>query len=141
MWEKIMETITYLKSKGLRVDAIGWQAHLRTNSLSNKDLKYLDYLIDWAHSNNLEFHVTELNLWVKEEILNLDSIQNIQAELYEKIINKLISKKKNGTVALNFWGLNDRKGEQKNNKTILSIFDQSFEANPALNIIKSSLKK
>ena len=141
MWEKIMETITYLKSKGLRVDAIGWQAHLRTNSLSNEDLKYLDYLIDWAHSNNLEFHVTELNLWVKEEILNLDSIQNIQAKLYEKIINKLISKKKNGTVALNFWGLKDRKGGQKNNKTILSIFDQNLNANPALNTIKTSLKK
>ena len=25
MWEKIMETIKYLKSKGLRVDAIGWR--------------------------------------------------------------------------------------------------------------------
>ena len=58
-----------------------------------------------------------------------------------KIINKLISKKKNGVVALNFWGLNDRKKGQKNNKTILSIFDQSLVANPALDIIKTSLKK
>jgi GH35 family endo-1,4-beta-xylanase len=84
MWEKIMETITYLKSKGLRVDAIGWQAHLRTNSLSNEDLQYLDFLMDWAHKNNLEFHITELNLWVKVEAPNLDSVQIIQAELYKK---------------------------------------------------------
>ena len=38
LWEKIMETIIYIKSKGLRVDLSSWQAHLRTSSLSNKDL-------------------------------------------------------------------------------------------------------
>ena len=140
MWEKIMETITYLKSKGLRVDAIGWQAHLRTNSLSSEDLQYLDFLIDWAHKNNLEFHITELNLWVKEENPNLDSIQTIQAELYKKIMDKMISKKNNGVVALNFWGIKDRKGPSKLNKNILSIYDQSLEPNPALNAIKKSLK-
>ena len=140
MWEKIMETITYLKSKGLRVDAIGWQAHLRTTSLSIEDLKYLDFLIDWAHNNNMEFHVTELNLWVNEENPDLDSIKNIQAELYQKIINKMISKKNNGVVALNFWGIKDRTGEHKLNKHILSIYDQSLTANPAFNTIKNSLK-
>ena len=140
MWEKIMETIMYIKSKGLRVDAIGWQAHLRTSSLSNKDLEYLDYLMEWAHKNNLEFHITELNLWVKEENPNLDSVQNIQAELYEKIINKMISKKNNGVVALNFWGMKDRKGGHKLNRNILSIYDQSLNPNPAFNRIKRTLK-
>lgn len=140
MWEKIMETITYIKSKGLRIDAIGWQAHLRTNSLSNEDLEYLDYLMEWAHKNNLEFHITELNLWVKEENPNLDSVQNIQSELYEKIINKMISKKNNGVVALNFWGMKDRKGAHKLNRNILSIYDQSLIPNPALNTIKRTLK-
>ena len=140
MWEKIMETITYLKSKGIRVDAIGWQAHLRTNSLSNEDLKYLDFLMDWAHKNNLEFHITELNLWVKEETPNLDSIQNIQAELYKKIIDKIILKKNNGVVALNFWGIKDRKGVSNLNKNILSIYNQTLKPNSALNIIKTALK-
>ena len=140
MWEKIMETIMYIKSKRLRVDAIGWQAHLRTSSLSNKDLEYLDYLMEWAHKNNLEFHITELNLWVKEENPNLDSVQNIQAELYEKIINKMIFKKNNGVVALNFWGMKDRKGGQKLNRNILSIYDQSLNPNPAFNTIKETLK-
>ena len=140
MWEKIMETISYIKSKGLRIDAIGWQAHLRTNSLSNEDLEYLDYLMEWAHKNNLEFHITELNLWVKEENPNLDSVQNIQSELYEKIINKMISKKNNGVVALNFWGMKDRKGAHKLNRNILSIYDQSLIPNPALNTIKRTLK-
>ena len=28
MWDKVKETILYVRSKGYRVDAIGWQAHL-----------------------------------------------------------------------------------------------------------------
>ena len=39
-------------------------------------------------------------------------------ELYEKIINKMISKKNNGVVALNFWGMKDRKGGHKLNRNI-----------------------
>jgi len=96
--------------------------------------------MDWAHKNNLEFHITELNLWVKEETPNLDSIQTIQSELYKKIMDIMISKKNNGVVALNFWGIKDRKAEHKLNKHILSIYDQSLHPNPALNSIKKSLK-
>ena len=33
MWDKVISTIKLLKSKGLRVDAIGWQAHLDMISL------------------------------------------------------------------------------------------------------------
>lgn len=140
MWEKVMETVLYIKSKGLRVDAIGWQAHLRTNSLSEEDLKYLDYLIDWVHQHDLEFHVTELNLWVKEEITDLDSIHKIQNDLYTKIINKLISKKDNGVVALNFWGLKTRSGQSKQNKTIFSLFNEANEPNPVMKKVTECLK-
>ena len=139
MWEKVIETIAYLKSKGLRVDAIGWQAHLRINSLSKEELDYLDYLIDWAHTNNLEFHITELNLWVQDEMTDLDSIQNVQSNIYQKLVNKLISKKNNGVIALNFWGLKDRNGRQKHNKNILSIYDRNLNPNPCLETIKSCL--
>ena len=52
----------------------------------------------------------------------------------------MISKKNNGVVALNFWGIKDRTGEHKLNKHILSIYDQSLTANPAFNTIKNSLK-
>lgn len=139
MWKKIMETISYLKAKGLRVDAIGWQAHLRTNSLSENDMIFFDYLIDWAHENNLEFHVTELNLWIKDDINNLDSVQNIQSGLYKKIIEKLISKKSSGIVALNFWGLKNRTGNNSLNKNILSIYNRNGTASKSLNQIKKSL--
>ena len=50
-------------------------------------------------------------------ITDLDSIQNVQSNIYQKLVNKLISKN-NGVIALNFWGLKDRNG----GKSIIKIF-------------------
>ena len=84
--------------------------------------------------------MTELNLWVKEEIIDLDSIHKIQNELYTKLINQLISKKNNGVVALNFWGLKTRSGQSKQNKTILSLFNEANEPNPVIQKVTECLK-
>ena len=43
MWDKVKETILYLKNKGLRIDGLGWQAHLRDNvilSLNKEQFYY-----------------------------------------------------------------------------------------------------
>ena len=37
MWEKLKETILYIRSKGYRVDGIGWQGHIGL-SLTTKAL-------------------------------------------------------------------------------------------------------
>ena len=59
MWERVKETIMYLKDKGLRVDGIGWQAHLSSRmKYGDNEIQYLSDLIDWSHQNNLEFHIT-----------------------------------------------------------------------------------
>ena len=55
MWRQVKKTILYLKSKGLRVNGLGWQAHLRSNQpLANdsSQLKFLGELVDWAHKND-----------------------------------------------------------------------------------------
>ena len=62
MWERVKETIMYLKDKGLRVDGIGWQAHLSSRrKYGENEIQYLSDLIDWSHQNNLEFHITEMD--------------------------------------------------------------------------------
>ena len=65
---RLKETILYLRSKGLRVDGIGWQGHLKLSKTTgdfiektDEALKDLSDLIDWAHANDLDFHVTELD--------------------------------------------------------------------------------
>lgn len=62
MWDKVKETILYLKSKELRID--GLASHLRDNdilSLNKEQFDYLLSLIDWAHENDLDFHITEID--------------------------------------------------------------------------------
>ena len=39
MWNRVKETILYLRSKGLRVDGIGWQGHL---GLSRSTLDFIE---------------------------------------------------------------------------------------------------
>ena len=64
-WDKIKSTILYLKNtKGLRVDGLGWQAHLKDHidlGMDKEKLEYFSNLIDWAHTNGLDFHITEID--------------------------------------------------------------------------------
>lgn len=147
MWNKVKESVLYLRSKGYRVDGIGWQAHLLLGA-SRKDfvddidetMIKLSSLIDWAHENNLEFHVTELDYLVKEDnIQNLKAEREIQAKVYKKIVDVLISKSKNGFVSLNLWDLGVRYAKGKG--YFQSIYDSEFKPTPANNIIKSATYK
>ena len=66
-------------------------------------------------------------------------LPGLSGRKYRTLINTLISKKNNGVITLNFWGLKDRNGRQKYNKNILSIYDRNLNPNPCLETIKSCL--
>ena len=143
MWDKLKETVLYLRSKGLRVDGIGWQGHLKLSRSTsqfteNTDqaLKDLSELIDWAHSNNLDFHVTELDYKLTDQS-NLASEHQEQAQLYQKIINVLQSKVNTGVVTLNLWDLGQRL--KKPNIYFQSIYDANFKPTPAYTVIKNAI--
>ena len=145
MWDKVKKTILYIRSKGYRVDGIGWQAHIGLSAstkaiLENTDeeLRKLSDLIDWAHKNNLEFHITELDYFVKDNNKLSEEYQK-QAEIYMKIINILREKIKFGVITLNFWDMavRTRKGKEG---SFHSIYDSDFKPNPAYKAINLSLK-
>ena len=145
MWKKIKNTITYLRSRGLRVDGIGWQGHLNLSRSTNdfiekseKALIELSNLIDWAHANNLDFHVTELDYRVSD-MSNLKKELQIQAELYQKIVNVLQSKINSGTVTLNLWDMGERL--KKPSIYFQSIYDRNLDPTPAYNIIKKAITR
>lgn len=143
LWDKLKETILYIRSKGYRVDGIGWQAHLL---LGAKRVDFVDHIdetmvklskiIDWAHANNLGFHVTELDYLVKKPE-QMASERDVQKMVYQKIVDVLIEKSKNGEVTLNLWDVAVR--EKKGMGIFQSIYDEDFKPTPAYQVIKDAL--
>lgn len=103
VWEKVKKLVEYLRSKGRRVDGVGWQCHIDMGwEKIPGNIERLDEMVKWCHKNNLEFHITEMNVWMKEEI-----DEDAQADTFGKIINVLLDNSKNGTVGINFWNVRD----------------------------------
>ena len=140
MWDKVKETILYIRSKGFRVDGIGWQAHLllgakRADFVENTEetMKKLSDLIDWAHANDLAFHITELDYLVKEG-LDLETERVHQKRVYQAIVDVLKEKSLNGEVTLNLWDVGER--FKSGTGYFQSIYDADFNPTPAFKVIE-----
>ena len=143
MWDKLKETVLYLKSKGYRVDGIGWQGHLMNNQglkqfVENLDeeLKKLSDLIDWAHSNKLEFHITELDYYNDGENNIFNSVEK-QAEVYQKLMNLPQEKSKNGLVTVNFWSMGERKSSRGLKGHYMSLYDNDTIPTKTYQVVKN----
>ena len=107
--EKVKETILYLRSKGLRVDALGWQAHVDVGwEKVPGNLEYLSELIAWAHANRLEFHVTENNVKLPKVAQPGEDEQ--AAATFAAIVRTLLEHRETGVVAWNCWRMRDYVG-------------------------------
>ncbi len=140
MWEKVKKTILYLKEKGYRVDGLGWQAHLKVHSRvvdDPKKLEYLAELIDWAHANDLDFHITEFDYHLKTGDNTPENYRK-QAEAYSKILKIVLEKRKSGVVSFNIWGIVDS-ADGKNHHRFL--YDEEMNPKPAYFAIKNTLLK
>jgi len=139
MWEKVKETILYLKAKGYKIDGVGWQGHLKAASRvveDPKNLAYLSSLIDWAHANNLDFHITEFDYHLRPGENTPENLEK-QADAYTKILNVLLQKNKTGVVTFNAWGMVD--GEDGKNNAHRFLYDENNQPKPAYFAIKESL--
>jgi endo-1,4-beta-xylanase len=105
MWEKVKATVGWLRGQGLRVDGIGWQAHVDVGwEKEPGNVEYLRGLIDWAHGNNLEFHVTENNIKIKDDP---EGQWDAQAETFAAIVQVVKEKSANGVTSWNLWHIGD----------------------------------
>ena len=140
MWDKVKETILYLKNKGLRIDGLGWQAHLRDNvilSLNKEQFYYLMSLIDWAHENDLDFHITEIDYRMTGDPPT-NSEHERQANGYANIVKALIAKRNNGIVTYNTWGVYDK--NEASDHQYKYIYDSDLNPKKAVDLLKSTLK-
>jgi arylsulfatase A-like enzyme/GH35 family endo-1,4-beta-xylanase len=140
MWNKVKETILYLKKKGYRIDGLGWQAHLRSNKPLALDKKQLDYfasLIDWAHQHGLDFHVTEIDYKIWDSVKSQKALKE-QADAYANILKVLLSKRNQGVVTYNTWGMVDGlKG--KHHDMYRFIFEQNLNPKPAYFALREAI--
>lgn len=135
VWEKIKKLTVYLRDAGFRVDGLGWQAHINLGwELEDGNLQRLSEFIDWSHENNLEFHITEFNVWLKPGNENKLSEQ---ANTYYEIVKLMAAKSKNGVVGINFWHI--RGNEVQNDEWDGCLWDENYNAKPAYFKVKQAL--
>jgi len=136
-WDLIKETVLYLREQGLRVDGIGCQGHFNVGwEHISGQVKMLENLIDWAHQNDLEFHITEFSAWMQDG-MSPEELEK-QAATYKAVMAIMIEKSKNGPVGWNTWHIDDGSGWRKH--LYPSLFDTTYIAKPAYYAIQEILE-
>lgn len=140
-WNRIKTTILYLRKRGYRVDALGWQAHLKPRnrvSMDPKKLEYLGKLIDWAHAHGLEFFVTEIDYHKNPNAPYDKTFKKKQALAFANILKVLLSRQNTGVVTYNTWGLYDHVINGKMSHA--HMFDNLLRAKPAYYSVQQVLE-
>lgn len=134
-WNLIKDTVLYLRDMGLRVDGIGWQAHVEAG-YEEGGLQELRELIDWSHDNQLEFHITEASVWLYDG----NSQENLekQAKTYSAILDVLLEKRLTGKVGWNIWHIDD--GHGWHTEWYPSMFDENYKPKPAYYAVQETLE-
>lgn len=135
IWDRIFDLVDYLRDQGLRVDGIGWQAHVNLGwEKEGTNLKDLEALIERAHANDLSFHVTENNVWLRKA-----KDYKGQAKTFAAILRTLLSKRDSGEVTWNVWNLSDDDSWVKNRHLDGCIFDYDYAPKPAYYALREVL--
>lgn len=138
MWEKVQAMIVYLQDQGLRVDGVGWQAHIDSGFENDpENVRMLRSIIEWAQSRKLEFHITECNVWIRKgkgEKINQADL-DAQAKTYRELIRILRDYSEQGVVTWCAWQIRDNETERGQLKGCL--FEADGSAKPAYFAIQS----
>ena len=142
-WDKIKKTVLYLRSQGIQIDGIGWQSHVNLGwEKDPENVQNLQDVITWCYENNLEFHITELDVAVSghnEKSARYDVLESTRAEQAETIgavVELMLKNIGKGARGLNMWVMTDR---YHGGPTFASLFDNKGNPNPAYYKVKELL--
>ena len=131
-WEKMKELVAYLRKNKLRVDGLGWQAHIDLGwEKIEGNTDYLAEIIRWCHANDLEFHITEMNVYLKDD--NAGKLEE-QSETFTSVIKTVLDNRDGGIVGVNFWGI--RASESGKAEWDGCLWDDRWKPKPAYFAIK-----
>ncbi len=137
MWDKVKATIEYLRDQGLRVDGVGWQAHITVGfEKEDGNLKRLRDLIEWTHARKMSFQITEMNVWIKDP--DDPRLLKAQADTFSAVVRTLLEQRKSGVVTWNTWNLLDREHSKQRNRHGC-LFNDDFTPRPAYYAIQKLL--
>lgn len=142
----LQRSVSYIRSLGLKVDAVAWQAHLNLGWEKKKEnVENLQKMITWCHENGLEFHISELDIIVAEgkdeKCMNqkaLEETREQQAATLGAIFEVFLKNQGKGAVGFNCWTLIDH---YHGGTTFASIFDKDLKPTPAYYKMKELLLK
>ncbi len=140
MWDKYKKMILYLKSQGVNVGGIGWQCHIEMDWDTEQNRKALDDLIKWCYANDLEFHITELNIvldWSKNMDDELLETREEQSDAICAVVETMLQNVGKGARTINMWVFNDL----HDRGTFGSLFDRNCKPNQAYYDVKDLLIK
>ncbi len=144
-WEKIKKNVLYLRSQGIQIDGIGWQSHVSLGwEKDPQNVQNLQDVITWCYENNLEFHITELDVAVsrhsekKARYDILEATRAEQAETIGAVVELMLKNIGKGARGLNMWVMTDR---YHGGPTFASLFDRKGNPNPAYYKVKELLLK
>lgn len=133
LWNKIKDLLLYLRSLGLRVDGLGWQGHIKYHSeddqnswsdINSENIRKLGELIDWAHENDFEFHVTENNI---HDLKTSAYSEEVYAAIYKNILATTLSRRNSGVVTWNLWTIADIPHYNQDHLNVVGIWDEELK--------------
>ncbi len=139
-WDKVKTTILYLRSQGLRIDGIGWQAHITLGWETQKNKEALQDMITWCYEHDLEFHITELNVALNwgsydEELRN--TTREGQASAIGGVVEVMLQNVGKGARGINVWVMQDNSEID----TFGSLFSTELQPNLAYYTVRDLLIK
>ncbi len=134
-WETMKALVEYLRDNHLRVDGLGWQAHVTLGWEKREgNVERLGKLVRWCHENGLEFHITEFNVYLEKGDENKFAEQ---ADTFTAITKTMLDNSHGGVVGINFWHMADHEPQKKRQGC---LFDINHHPKPAYFKIRQLLE-
>lgn len=144
LWDRLKKTVIYLRSQGIRIDGIGWQAHVDLGwEREPQNVQNLRDVIAWCNENGLEFHITELDVTVSRKESSIDteklnSTREEQAQTIGAVLEVMLQNIGKGARGVNFWTMAERFHD---GNTFAVLFDAEGNPLPAYQKVKELLMK
>lgn len=140
VWNNVRNSILAMRSKGIRVDGIGWRGSVSLGWEKNtQNLQQLSMIVDWCYLNNVEFYITSLEVKVSDIPNDNDNVivtAQDQANTIQSIVQIMATKAGNGAAGI-WFGLFT--GESVNGKTYGNLFNAGGEKTVVYNSVNSIL--